>query len=406
MPEKSTISILVVDDDAFILTLVGRILEKLGYSKITTCTNGQEALNQLDPATGTPHVILVDLNMPVMDGVEFVRKLVDRYYVGSLILMSGEDPRMLQSVEKLIQAHRLSLLGRLDKPPVLETLAALLEKLAPPATSAARTRKAAYSPDEIRSAIANREFINHYQPKVVVATGEVVGVETLVRWRHPHAGMVYPDQFIGVAEDNDLIDDLTRVVLDGALAQCSAWRKSGLSLRVAVNLSMDNLHATGFADLIVSLAAGASVRPQDIILEVTESRVLQDMRSALEILTRLRLRRFGLSIDDFGTGHSSLSQLRDIPFDELKVDRGFVHGAGTNSTVRAIFEASLALARQLSMKVVAEGVEDRDDWEFLKKSRCDFAQGYFVAKPMPAEDLPRWIENWRQRARTELGVSY
>jgi len=229
-------------------------------------------------------------------------------------------------------------------------------------------------------------------------------VETLVRWRHPRDGMIFPDQFIGVAEAHKMIDDLTRAVIADALDQARAWReKAGLALRIAINISIDNLAALDFADAVTAQAAAAGVAPQDLVLEVTESRLMENMRAPLDILTRLRLRRFRLSIDDFGTGHSSLAQLRDIPFDELKVDRSFVHGANANETVRAIYDASLRLAKQLGMEVVAEGVEDRNDWEFLRSTGCDIAQGYFIAKPMSAAQIPGWINLWnttRQRGLT------
>jgi EAL domain-containing protein (putative c-di-GMP-specific phosphodiesterase class I) len=139
------------------------------------------------------------------------------------------------------------------------------------------------------------------------------------------------------------------------------------------------------------------VLPQDIVLEVTESRLMHDQRVLLEILTRLRLKRFRLSIDDFGTGNSSLTQLRDIPFDELKIDQGFVHGAWANDTQRALVDASLGLAKQLGMEAVGEGVEDRKDWDYLRQRSCDLAQGYFIGKPMPAEDLPAWLVDWKAR---------
>jgi EAL domain-containing protein (putative c-di-GMP-specific phosphodiesterase class I) len=134
--------------------------------------------------------------------------------------------------------------------------------------------------------------------------------------------------------------------------------------------------------------------PGDIVLEVTESRLMKNSSTSLEVLTRLRMKRFSLSIDDFGTGNSSLTQLRDIPFDELKVDQGFVHGAASNETLRAIYSASLSLAKQLGMKTVAEGVEDRVDWDFLRSTDCDLAQGYFIAKPMPPGEIPDWITAW------------
>jgi EAL domain-containing protein (putative c-di-GMP-specific phosphodiesterase class I) len=262
--------------------------------------------------------------------------------------------------------------------------------------------KKVYSGSEVHAAIVSGELVNYYQPKVEVATGQVVGVETLVRWRHPVDGMVFPDQFIGVAETNGLINDLTRVVLTNALAQARRWHEAGLVLRVAINVSMDNLASLDFVDFIAAKAASAGVKPEDVTLEVTESRLMGDMRTPLEILTRLSMKRFHLSIDDFGTGNSSLSQLRNIPFDELKIDQSFVHHACTNKTLQALFETSLSLAKQLDMESVAEGVEDQADWNFIRISKCDLAQGYFIARPMSAVDLPGWIQSWKERVREKL----
>jgi EAL domain-containing protein (putative c-di-GMP-specific phosphodiesterase class I) len=240
---------------------------------------------------------------------------------------------------------------------------------------------------------------------VAVATGEIVGVETLVRWRHPVDGIVFPDQFIGLAESAGLIDALTRVVFSKAIEQAKIWREAQLPLRVAVNVSMDNLASLDFLNFIAELTAATGIAPQSIVLEVTETKLMQDTRAPLEILTRLRLKRFRLSIDDFGTGHSSLAQLCDIPFDELKIDQGFVHGAWTDETLRAAYDASLSLARQLGMEVVAEGVQDRNDWDLLRQTGCDLAQGMFMSRPMLPADLPGWVETWRERVRTELLVA-
>ena len=140
------------------------------------------------------------------------------------------------------------------------------------------------------------------------------------------------------------------------------------------------------------------------MLEVTESRLMRNMRASLEILTRLRMKGLGLSIDDFGTGHSSLAQLRDLPFNQLKIDRGFVHGAWADHTTRAIYTPSLAMGKQLGMEVVAEGAEDRADWDFLCATGCDVAQGYFIAKPMPGGALPGWIADWQQRWNNEFAA--
>ncbi len=378
------------------LKLLAHMLAGLGYTMVTTCDNGHAALERIDASDSCPNLILLDLNMPGMDGIEFVRKLVEHNYVGSLILVSSENERVLRMAEKLIQAHRITMLGHLNKPVSLAGLSALLAKSVNVEHTPHKAREA-YDADELRKAIAGGELVNYYQPKVAVATGELVGVETLVRWRHPVDGLVLPDQFIGLAEEHRLIDGLTRVVLTGAMAQSSIWRQAGLRLRVAVNVSMDNLSSVAFADFVVEAAAAADVAPQDIVLEVTESRLMLDQRAPLEVLTRLRLKRFRLSIDDFGTGHSSLTQLRDIPFDELKIDQSFVHGAARDETARAIYDASLGLGKQLGMEVVAEGVEDHDDWELVRRTRCDLAQGYFIARPMPAADLAGWIETWQGR---------
>ena len=310
---------------------------------------------------------------------------------------------MLQTAEKLVQAHKIQVLGHLHKPVKPEVLSALLEQWTPPAPTSLPAVKKIYGADELRAAIDSGQLVNYYQPKVAVASGEVVGVETLVRWRHPVDGLVFPDQFISVAEAHGLINDLTRTVLTGALTQAKVWQQAGLTLRVAINISMDNLASLDFVDFVVELTTKAGVPPQGVVLEVTESRLMQDTRAPLEILTRLRLKRFRLSIDDFGTGHSSLAQLRDIPFDELKIDQGFVHRAWSNETLRAMYDASLALARQLGMEVVAEGVEDRNDWDLLQRTGCDLAQGAFISAPMPATDFSGWLENWQERVRTEFG---
>jgi EAL domain-containing protein (putative c-di-GMP-specific phosphodiesterase class I) len=274
----------------------------------------------------------------------------------------------------------------------------------PARTDGRRAALERYPVEEIRRALVNQELVNYYQPKVDLHTGAVVGVETLVRWFHPVDGLVYPDQFIGVVEENGLIDNLTRAVLTGlrgALQQAREWQDAGHPLQVAVNVSMDNLTDHAFPGFVAEEVQRAGIPPSRLTLEVTESRLMTDPVVTLDILTRLRLKRVGLSIDDFGTGHSSLTQLRDVPFDELKIDRGFVHDAGSREALGAIVRASLEMARQLGMKTVAEGVENIDDWRFLRASGCDLAQGYFIGRPMPADDIPAWIDAWELR-RGEL----
>jgi len=394
--------ILVVDDESQLLKVMERMLTSMGCSAVETFDRGELALARLETDAAPPGLILLDLNMPRMDGVEFIRGLVDRAYRGHLIIVSGEDERVLQSVKQLVRAHGISELGHLVKPVRPAALEALLAKWGAMGRQDRRPGKAPYGADAVRAAIEQGQLTNFYQPKVSLATGEFVGVEALVRWQHPTDGMIFPDQFIGVAESNGLIDALTRTVVRTAIVQTRIWNLEGIVRRMAVNVSMDNLASLDFAEFVRSATAAENVMPASIQLEVTESRLMQDLRGPLETLTRLRLQRFGLSIDDFGTGHSSLTQLRDIPFDELKIDRSFVHGVAHDETVRAIYSASLNLAKQLHMQIVAEGVEDRDDWEFLRSTGCNYAQGYFIGRPMPAAALPEWHEKWRARWADEL----
>lgn len=405
MNDPNTIRLMAVDDEPVMLRLLERMLNQLGHSPVTLCSGARQALQVLDQTPQAPNLILLDLGMPDMDGIEFLRRLAERHYTGAVIIVSGEDETILRSVESLMHIHGINSLGLLHKPFKPDSLSALLGRWKPAASRQPRVAKASYGAEEVRRAISDGQLLNYYQPKVAVTTGDVVGVEALVRWRHPDAGIVFPDQFIGVAETHGLMGQLTRSVLGIALAQCRAWHADGLELQIAVNVSMQNLESLGFPDMLAEQAAAAAVPAEFVTVEVTESRLMDNFTVALDVLNRLRLKRFRLSIDDFGTGHSTFSKLADIPFDELKVDRGFVHGAATNATLRAIYSASLALGRTLKMAVVAEGVEDRTDWDYLRKTHCDLAQGYFIAKPMPADSLPAWVNEWRNRLQHESLLS-
>lgn len=399
-PERP-LRVITIDDDPFELKLIGHQLSHLGVRDVVGFTDPVAALDRIEAdGPGAFDLVFCDLQMPGIDGIALQRRLVRLRYDGELILFSGEDDRTIQAAARLAVRQDLNLLGILKKPVDLSALRLMLAKAATPRRDPqVRAANKLYPPEELRRALDRGELVNHYQPKISLADGQPIEAECLVRWRHPTDGMVYPDQFIPVAEEHGLINDLTKTVLGMALRQSAQWREMGLALKVAVNISMDSLSALDFPDQVMSALQAEHVPPESLILEVTESRLMQDPVAVLDILTRLRLKRVRLSIDDFGIGHSSLAQLRDLPFDELKIDRSFVHGAHADANKRAILQASIDMARQLGMQTIAEGVEDIEDWATLKKLGCDLVQGYFCARPMPGDAIPLWVNDWPKRFR-------
>ena len=398
MDNINTEPVMLVDDDGFMLKLIRRMLEKEGWTNVIAYESGDSALSALAGSTVPPVLILCDLNMPGMDGIEFIRELAKLNYVGAMILMSGVDLRILQTAEKVARAYGIRLLGSLKKPILPGELAGLMLDVGQrydvcPHTLPPKT----YPPHELQRAMRQGELVNYYQPKVAVSDGSLTGFEALVRWRHPNDGLVMPDQFISMAEESGLIDELTRLVLMQALRDLARWQSVGLDVTVAVNVSMENLTMLEFPDLVARELTSHGQMPQKLILEVTESRLPRDPRAMLDILTRMGIKGVRLSIDDFGTGHSSLSQLHDLPFNQLKIDKSFVHQAWMTPITRAIYDASLGVAKQLGLESVAEGVECLNDWDFLRHTGCQFAQGYFISRPMPAEAIDAWRLDWGER---------
>jgi EAL domain-containing protein (putative c-di-GMP-specific phosphodiesterase class I) len=246
---------------------------------------------------------------------------------------------------------------------------------------------------ELRHAIEHDQLVLHYQPKICLRTRRCVHVEALARWQHPQRGIIPPDQFIPLAEQTGLIKSLTRWVLSAALAQCAAWRANGMDLPVAVNLSTRNLHDPDLVDQVAELLARAELPSSSLRVEVTESAVMTDPGRALNSLTRLRALGVEVAIDDFGTGHSSLSYLKHLPAEEIKVDRSYVRDMHDDENDFAIVRSTIELAHAMGLKVVAEGVEDQRTWDLLTELGCDLAQGYFMSRPLPAEDLARWLQD-------------
>ncbi|MES9905785.1 MAG: EAL domain-containing response regulator [Sedimenticola sp.] len=384
---------LIVEDDEFMAETIAVALGRLGFNAVEMATNGEEALARYNARPESFEIVISDLNMPGMDGVEFLRHLKNQGFGGAVTLVSGAGKRVLDSVEYLAKAHGLNVLGVLEKPITLSALSEVLgrydgkfkEKIHRPIESVTEV--------ELRHAIHAGELTMFYQPVTEMATGKMVGVESLVRWIHPYRGIISPIDFVSLAEKTGLIEPLTDSVVRQALKQGGHWHQAGLDMAIHVNLSMNNLHRLDLPEFLEASTVEAGLKSSDVVLEVTESQLAQDLNVALEVLNRLRLKGFNLSIDDFGTGYSSMEQLKQIPFNSLKIDRSFVTGAATNEATRAILESSVELARKLEMEIVAEGVETQEDWDLVKNMGCQMAQGYFIAKPMPGEQVEPWLNS-------------
>ena len=398
MDSFKKLSVLIVDDDQFNQTLLTHQLNKLGVSKVYNCQDAASALELISTHLPELDLIICDLRMTDMDGIQFLRRLIAMEYPAGIALISTEDIRVLKSAETYAKANRLFILGALLKPIEIDSMKTILQ-------SCVVGKEIQYESDvdlihsreDLENAIHKYELTNYYQPKVELATGSVVGLEILVRWDHPQHGLISPEKFIPVVVDEGLIDHLTLNVLETALSDLSDWISRFEDTHLALNVSTATMNNLDFPDEISALLHKYSFPAANLTIEVTESEMLQNPEKVFDVLTRLRLKGIALSIDDFGTGYSSLAQLRDVPFSELKIDQGFVHGAAHDRSLRAIVEGSLAIAHKIGLTSVAEGVETKEDWTLISQMHCDYVQGFFVGKPMLPDKLLDWVSGWEQR---------
>ena len=251
---------------------------------------------------------------------------------------------------------------------------------------------------ELRTAIATDELVLHYQPKIDLDTGDVHGVEALVRWAHPTRGVLYPIDFLALVEEAGLMPAMTRVVLSQALDQTAVWQARGRLLTVAVNLSASSLVDADLPERIIAMLAERGVPPRALQLEITEESLMADRERARSILTRLREGGVQISVDDFGTGYSSLGYLRDLPVDELKLDRSFILPMADDVRAAALVASTIGLAHSLGLRIVAEGVETTVTYAELARLGCDQAQGYVISRPVPAAELDGWLGGLHARA--------
>jgi|GEM_PF-1386491 len=392
---EEALQVLVVDDEKFQFEFVASMLRQHAIT-VLHAEDGAQGLELLDSVEPQPDVIICDLLMPGMDGIEFMRNLVARAYEGGIILLSGADSNVVRVARRLAEIHGLKLLGAFEKPVTREALETAISHLeavgSTPGTQRVGSSDDAVTVEELHLALKRGEIVAHFQPKLALADGQVTGAECLARWHHPERGMVPPGQFITLAEEHGLIDQLTLEMLRQAAERLSQWQAAGFDLKLSVNVSMDNLNRLDLPEIFAETVRAAGVESQKIILELTESRLMDNFSVSLDIIARLRLKGFELSIDDFGTGFSTLQSLKQLPFTELKVDRAFVHGAAQDAAAHAILASSIDLGRTFNLTIVAEGVETEEDLESVRKAGCDLVQGYYFSKPLAAEPFAQWLQ--------------
>jgi len=377
---------LVIDDEEDICDLIAEIGARRGLD-VRTISNPEKVLALLSEFT--PDFIMLDLMMPNADGVELLRLLAEHVKEAKLCLISGSDTRVLNSARRLGSAHGLNVIAALEKPLNISVLSSLFDQISEGAGEAGTANLA--------HAIANGQFTLYYQPVINMATREVKGAEALARWTHPHRGTLLPDAFLEQVVNDGLMQALTDVVVQTSMVQAAQWQMAGENLTLSMNVTASTLLDLGLPDRIAGLCKEHGVAPENLILEVTETEAMRDVTRTMDVLLRMRIRNIGVSIDDFGTGHSSLRELQRMPFSQMKIDKSFVIEMADNKDCAAIVNSTIDLAHSLGLKAVAEGVEDIRIWRMLLDKGCDYAQGFFMAKPMPASEFDAWLKNWRAR---------
>ncbi|WP_420429103.1 EAL domain-containing response regulator [Algiphilus sp.] len=399
LPDKADreLRILVVDDALAIRRFLTAILQDIGVREVLTAEDGNAALRAIDESSEPIDLVFCDLMMPGMDGVELLREVGQRCPGVAVLTISSLDSRLRLSVSEMAQRLGMTVLGVLGKPFTEADIRRALSRFHDLRRKGMQVSDLPMTDAEINTALSNKQVVVHYQPKVRVDSAHVVGAEALVRLRDPQGGLIAPDAFIESSEAGGHIENLTYQVIEIALRDAGAWAREGLRLNIGINLSSSAIRRLDLPEHVQAVAHSHGLSPSQVTLEITESE-LANATELLDVCARFRMRGFGLSIDDFGTGESGLSRLRSLPFTELKIDRQYVDGAAENEELRAILSTSIDLGKRLGMTVVAEGVQNDADWALLDTLGCDVAQGYLISRPLPGDKMMSWALRWQRLA--------
>jgi EAL domain-containing protein (putative c-di-GMP-specific phosphodiesterase class I) len=381
--------LLVMDDDPDVGSFFGQVGEDLGFEvKVLN-----DPLEFAQTVVGfSPTVVLLDLQMPGRDGIELLRELASLDRHPKVLIASGLDSRVLTTASELGISMGVEIAGSFCKPIALDELEVLLVRL--------KSQKKMVTANHLRQAIDQGQLVVHYLPKATFKSPGrwiIEGAEALVRWEHPEYGLLYPKEFIGLAEESGLITEVTDFVFRAAMEQARVWFANGLYMELGVNLSAQFLGDLGFPDRLLTLIRENNLDPSMITIELTETAAMQDPAVALDILARLRVKNINLCLDDFGTGASSLTHLYRMPFSEVKLDIQFINDMRLREDARAMVEGLVYLAHKLKMRACAEGVEDAATLQMLEAIHCDKVQGHHIGAAVRAKDLEAIVERWNSQ---------
>jgi len=390
---NDALQILVLDDEQDMGEYVADVAKTMNFNCIAT-TNVTDFMANLHPNI---QLIVLDLMMPDMDGIEILRFLKQQNCKSKIILMSGVDKRVLEIAEELANELNLFIGGHLLKPFRKAELENLLKNnmVNSPKTVVPHSYVSplVITKNEFQLALDRNEFLVYYQPQIDLITNRVFGVEAVVRWQHPEYGLILPKSFISKAESFKLIEQLDWYVAKKALCDLQIiFEKYKSNLTLSLNASPYSLQNIKYPDMIIALATANGIDPKNITVEITESGLIQELSTALDIFTRLRMKNIKLSIDDFGTGYAMMQQLRHVPANELKIDKSFIKDMLAHENARIMTLKIIEMGHELGMKVLAEGVETVEQLEFLRANFCDRVQGYFYSRPISLSDLLKWLK--------------
>jgi len=326
-----------------------------------------------------PLMILIDIDQENSDVISLIRALSENSFKIPVVLIGTYEEKLFFSIESMAQKRGILILKFIRKPLNQEELIKTFKEI--------KVSRSEINEEAITSALERDQFLMAFQPKMKMDTESIIGFESLLRWNDPSVGIITPDHFIPVAEESGLIVPLTYWTIKKVFEQCTLWNHEKQKIRISINLSPQVLNDASFPDEVMKLLKEFDFDPRLICFEITESAAMGQRDVVLEVLIKLRLKGFFLSIDDFGTGYSSLVELQRLPFTELKIDKSFVIGLETSKINQIIVKSIIDLAHHMDLQVVAEGVETLDSFKKLLELGCDIAQGYLIAKPVPAENL-------------------